>query len=88
MPNIVGMEVIARDNADVNQKQVEAARRFIRENYPNTPVFGHGEVNPGHKEADEGLKITNAIRAERGQQQTPVPPPHPHPLLGAAGVNE
>ena len=63
--NIVGMEVIAKDDKDVTTAQVEAAQRFIRQNYPNTPVFGHGEVNPGHKEADEGMKITNAIRRER-----------------------
>jgi hypothetical protein len=37
----------------------------IRENYPETPVYGHGEVNPGHKQADEGMAITNAIRQER-----------------------
>lgn len=66
--NIVGMEVVAKDNNDVTPAQVKAAQEFIRENYPNTPVFGHGEVNPGHKEADEGLKISNAIRAERAGQ--------------------
>jgi hypothetical protein len=43
-------------------------QRFIRENYPSTPVFGHGEVNPGHKEADEGMAIVNAIRQERSNQ--------------------
>ena len=44
--NSVGMEVIARDDADVTAVQREAAQRFVRERYPNTPVFGHGEVNP------------------------------------------
>ena len=63
--NTVGMEVIAKDNNDVTPAQVEAAKAFIAKNYPNTPVYGHGEVNPGHKEADEGMKIVNAIRAER-----------------------
>lgn len=71
--NIVGMEVIAKDDKDVTPAQRDAAARFIRERYPNTPVFGHGEVNPGHKEPDEGMTITNAIRAERagGQGQDP-----------------
>jgi general stress protein YciG len=63
--NTVGMEVIAKDDKDVTPAQIAAAQRFIRENYPNTPVFGHGQVNPGHKEADEGLSIVNAIKAER-----------------------
>jgi hypothetical protein len=59
------MEVIAENDRDVTKAQREAAVRFIRENYPNTPVFGHGEVNPGHREPDEGMTIINAIRAER-----------------------
>lgn len=63
--NTVGMEVIARDDRDVTPAQVAAAKKFIAEKYPNTPVFGHGEVNPGHKEATEGMTIVNAIRRER-----------------------
>ncbi len=66
--NTVGMEIIARNNADVNEKQVEAAKRFVRERYPNTPILGHGIVNPGHKEADEGKKVTDAINAERASR--------------------
>lgn len=63
--NVVGMEVIAKNDADVTLAQVAAAKRFMQKYYPNTPVFGHGEVNPGHKEATEGATITRAIRAER-----------------------
>ena len=63
--NVVGMEVIARNDADVTPAQVAAARAFIQKYYPNTPVYGHGEVNPGHKEASEGMSITRAIRNER-----------------------
>lgn len=70
--NTVGMEVIAKDNGDVTPAQVAAAQRFIQQNYPNIPVYGHGEVNPGHKEADEGLAIVNAIRQGRGQPVAPV----------------
>lgn len=63
--NTVGMEVIAKDDHDVTAAQVKAAAAFMAKNYPNTPVYGHGEVNPGHKQADEGMKIVNAIRNER-----------------------
>lgn len=63
--NTVGMEVIANDDRDVTPAQVAAAKAFIAANYPNTPVWGHGEVNPGHKQATEGLTIANAIRADR-----------------------
>jgi hypothetical protein len=62
------MEVIAANDKDVTPAQVEAAKKFISKNYPRTPVFGHGEVNPGHKEATEGMTITSAIRAQRAAQ--------------------
>jgi hypothetical protein len=63
--NIVGMEIIAKNDRDVTKAQITAAAAFIKKNYPNTPVYGHGEVNPGHKEADEGLTVANAIRQQR-----------------------
>jgi hypothetical protein len=63
--NILGMEVIAKNDSDVTPAQVAAAKAFIGKNYPELPVYGHGEVNPGHKEADEGMKITSAIRSDR-----------------------
>jgi len=63
--NIVGMEIIAKNDRDVTKAQIAASQAFIKKNYPNTPVYGHGEVNPGHKEADEGLSVANAIRQQR-----------------------
>jgi hypothetical protein len=63
--NTVGMEIIARDDRDVLPIQTQRFVEFIRKNYPTTPVFGHGEVNPGHKEATEGLTVTRAVRADR-----------------------
>ena len=63
--NTVGMEVIAKDNDDVTPAQIRAGKAFIDKNYPNVPVYGHGEVNPGHKEADEGMGIVNAVRSGR-----------------------
>jgi hypothetical protein len=63
--NALGMELVARNNQDVTPAQVAAAQRFIAANYPTTPVYGHGEVNPGHKQADEGMAVVNAIRADR-----------------------
>ena len=72
--NVVGMEVIAKNDADVTPAQVAAAKRFISKYYPRTPVFGHGEVNPGHKEATEGMTITRAIRRERAEGGTAALP--------------
>lgn len=71
--NVVGMEVIGRDDKDITPQQVAAAKAFIARNYPNTPVYGHGEVNPGHKEATEGMAIVGAIRAERQKAGSVVP---------------
>jgi hypothetical protein len=53
--NIVGMEIIAKDDKDVTPAQAAAYAKFMAARYPDTPIFGHGEINPGHKEADEGL---------------------------------
>jgi hypothetical protein len=68
--NIIGMEVIAKNDRDVTAAQIKAAKAFIDKNYPDLPVFGHGEVNPGHMEPDEGLSITNVIREGRARQFT------------------
>lgn len=63
--NTVGIEIIARNNADVTPQQVKAAQAFLAARYPNTPIFGHGQVNPGHKEADEGMAVVNTVRQAR-----------------------
>jgi hypothetical protein len=66
--NIVGMEIIAKDDKDVTPQQAQSFARFIAARYPNTPIFGHGEVNPGHKEEDEGQTAKAAALAYRNQQ--------------------
>jgi Phage tail lysozyme/N-acetylmuramoyl-L-alanine amidase len=65
--NALGMEIIAKDASDVTDVQKKAAAEFIREkakqyNFPTSHVYGHGEVNPGHKEADEGLDVAKMVR--------------------------
>lgn len=68
--NTVGMEVIAKDNNDVTPAQIASGKAFIDKNYSGIPVYGHGEVNPGHKEADEGMGIVNAVRGGRQRAAT------------------
>ena len=63
--NIVGMEVIANDDKDVTDAQKTSFAHFIAMRYPTTNLFGHGEVNPGHKEEDEGISTKNAALAFR-----------------------
>jgi hypothetical protein len=78
--NIIGMEIIAKDDADITDAQRKSFAEFIAARYPNTPVLGHGEVNPGHKEADEGQSTSRAALALRSKLSTHVstvqtPPP-------------
>jgi hypothetical protein len=64
--NTEGMEVIAQNDHDVTPAQVASAKTFAQgyvQQHPGVSIYGHGEVNPGHKEADEGGTITNAVRA-------------------------
>ncbi|MCJ2056853.1 peptidoglycan recognition protein family protein [Methylobacterium sp. J-048] len=62
--NSLGMEVIAKDDKDINPIQVEAAKRFMaqmQKQYPGIQVYGHGELN-SHKQETEGRTIVDAIR--------------------------
>jgi hypothetical protein len=65
--NAIGMEIVAKDDTDLTPAQIESAKAFIAQRYPNMPVYGHGEVNPGHKQEREGMTVVEAIRAMRGQ---------------------
>lgn len=85
--NTIGVEVIAENDADVNEAQIKAGQQltnFLGQKYgfnPYTQVYGHGEVNPGHKEATEGQKITTA---QRFAMATPPQPPAPGTVPGPA----
>jgi hypothetical protein len=67
--NMEGVEIIANNDADVLPAQQEAAMKLVamrakKFGYnPVTSVYGHGEVNPGHKQATEGKTVVNRIRA-------------------------
>jgi hypothetical protein len=63
----VGMEIVANDDRDITSTQRVNAIRFIQENYPATPVYGHSEVSPSDR-TDEGVAIANTVRQLRGQQ--------------------
>lgn len=76
--NVVGMEIVANDDKDVTPAQAQTAAQFIQARYPNLPVYGHGQVNAGHKEATEGMTAVNAvnalrIRRRRGVQRSTPP---------------
>lgn len=67
--NMEGVEVIARDDSDITPAQRDAVIGLINSRAakfgynPMTDVYGHGEVNPGHKQATEGMTVVSAVRA-------------------------
>lgn len=70
--NTLGMEVIAKNDADVTEAQRLAGVEWIKNMQAKYPgigdnVYGHGELNR-HKQETEGMSIVNAYR---NQQQTP-----------------
>jgi len=80
--NTEGMEVIAANDKDITPQQVASARQFAAwysTQHPGVQYFGHGEVNPGHKEATEGATITAAIRQDQANGTTP-------PAVATAGT--
>jgi hypothetical protein len=64
--NTIGVEVIAKNNDDVTPEQVAAGKllhAYLSSGRKKPlEVFGHGELNPGHKLPNEGLAIVNPIR--------------------------
>lgn len=73
--NALGIEMIARDNADLTDAQKQAGVKWIEQmkaKYPGIGdnVFGHGELN-SHKREDEGMGVVSLYRQ---QQQGAVDP--------------
>lgn len=62
----VGIEVIAKDDADMTAAQLESLKRLAgpKGPYANVPVYGHSQVSPGDRE-NEGVRGVNAINDAR-----------------------
>jgi hypothetical protein len=87
--NTEGMEISALNDKDVTPAQVKSAEAFIkwyRQSHPGLQVYGHGELNPGHKQATEGMTVTNAIRALDHAQAPPKVDPIEAAQYAAKGV--
>jgi muramidase (phage lysozyme) len=63
--NIRGMEIMAKNDKDVTPAQAKAFAQFMQAKYPKVDIYGHGELNPGHREADEGQTAKKAALALR-----------------------
>jgi hypothetical protein len=62
----VGIEVIARDDADMTPAQIESLKRFAGPGgpYANVSVYGHSQVSPGDRD-NEGIRGVTAINEAR-----------------------
>jgi hypothetical protein len=62
----VGIEVIAKDDADMTDAQIESLKRLAGPTgaYANVPVYGHSQVSPGDRD-NEGVRGVNAIMEAR-----------------------
>ena len=67
--NAIGIEMIAKNDADLTPEQRAAGIKFaddMRAKYPGIGdrVFGHGELN-AHKQESEGMGVVSAWRAQQ-----------------------
>ena len=62
----VGIEVIAKDDADMTPAQLQSLQRLAgpKGPYANVPVYGHSQVSPSDRE-NEGVRGVNAINEAR-----------------------
>ena len=62
----VGIEVIAKDDADMTPAQLASLQRLAgpKGPYAKVPVYGHSQVSPGDRE-NEGVRGVNAIMEAR-----------------------
>jgi hypothetical protein len=65
--NTVGIEFIGQTGSTPTQAQVDTAQNFVpwlQQQYGIDPsnVFSHGEVNPGHKDPNEGAYIASILQ--------------------------
>lgn len=75
--NSWGVEIIAKNDADITPQQAETAvklEQYLATNYGLNPnrVFGHGELT-GRKEASEGQTVTSLLRQLTGVNKAWTP---------------
>jgi transposase-like protein len=66
--SVVGMEIVASNDPDVLKVQLDSAKRFFASRYPDVKLLGHGQINPGHREATEGMSAIAAIIKDREER--------------------
>jgi hypothetical protein len=89
--NTIGVEVAAKNDADITPEQRSAVTRLwpaLQERYPGIQPLAHGQINPGHKEATEGATLLGDIRSlgktlPGPGEDVPLPPAR-HTDIGTA----
>jgi len=71
--NTVGMEIIADPTNPTHplpytSAQIASFKKFMQDHYPDTPVYGHGEVQSS-KQLGEGFEPAEAVRKERASRK-------------------
>lgn len=62
--NSQGVEVIGKDDSDILPVQAVAALQLVKHlGFKPSQLYGHGEVNPGHRSPSEGMTIKKFITA-------------------------
>jgi hypothetical protein len=74
--NTIGVEIMASNDKDVAPAQIAASKQLFQylsadpsaadwkaTGLTSDQVYGHGALNPGHKQATEGMTAANAIKA-------------------------
>jgi hypothetical protein len=90
----VGIEVIAKDDADMTDAQLESLKKFAGPSgpYSNVAVYGHSQVSPSDRE-NEGVRGVAAINEARAAGPTaPTGEPGTTPIetlvkLDQSGLN-
>lgn len=74
--NSIGVEVMAANDKAVTEAQKVATAKLydqLKTQYPSLQnVYGHGQINPGHKQADEGKTIADYIKQQESLKQQGV----------------
>jgi hypothetical protein len=87
--NTIGIEIAAKNDADITPEQRAGIRQLwptLQARYPGITPLAHGEINPGHKEATEGATALGEIRSlgqnlPKPGEDVPLPPARPADLL-------
>jgi hypothetical protein len=61
--NVVGMEIVANNDADMTPAQVNALKQFAAQNYPDTPFYGPTAVSTNRE--NEGIRGSQDILEAR-----------------------